>query len=201
MAATRVDPDEVMFRALDGACVRCAPPFPPLAEDERGEQPGFAPEPLLEHVRRERRVGVLLARLGGCAAGVFAGERLVASKVARRQVHGRHRAGGSSQGRFARRREGEARAALALAADVAARVLLPALDGLDGVVLGGDSQALHSVLADPRLAPLVPLVAPRVLTVPDPRLEVLRATPERFLATILTAVPAAPPPRAGPGAR
>ena len=42
-------------------------------------------------------------------------------------MHGRHRKGGSSSGRFARRREGEARAALQAAADVAVRVLVPAV--------------------------------------------------------------------------
>ena len=78
---------------------------------------------LLAHVRKERVVGVLLVRLGGHAAGVFAGRRLVAAKVGSRPVHGRRRAGGSSSGRFARRREGQARVALEAAAAVAARVL------------------------------------------------------------------------------
>jgi peptide subunit release factor 1 (eRF1) len=98
-------------------------------------------------------------------------------------VHGRHRKGGSSSGRFARRREGEARAALQAAADVAVRVLLPAAGRLDALVLGGDRRALDEVLADARLAPLRGLVADRVLDVPDPRLAVLRDTPQGFLAT------------------
>jgi hypothetical protein len=53
------------------------------------------------------------------------------------------------------------------------------------VVLGGDRRALDTVLADPRLAPLRELAVDRVLDVPDPRLAVLRATPERFLTTIV----------------
>jgi peptide subunit release factor 1 (eRF1) len=136
-------------------------------------------------VRRERTVGVLLVRLGGHAAGVFEGERLVESKVGSRLVHGRHRKGGSSSGRFARRREGQARAALQQAADVAARVLEPWAGRLDAVVLGGDRRALEAVLIDSRLAPLRELVVDRVLDVPDPRLAVLRAMPERFLATVV----------------
>jgi peptide subunit release factor 1 (eRF1) len=130
-------------------------------------------------------VGVLLVRLGGHAAGVFSGRRLVASKVGQRQVHGRHRAGGSSQQRFARRREGQARVALEAAADVAARVLLEHRRDLEEVVLGGDRRALAEVLEDPRLRPLRPLVAERVLDVPDPRLAVLRRTPDMFRATVL----------------
>jgi hypothetical protein len=52
-------------------------------------------------------------------------------------------------------------------------------------VVGGDRRALADVLEDPRLRPLAPLVGERVLDVPDPRLAVLRATPDRFRATIL----------------
>ena len=54
------------------------------------------------------------------------------------------------------------------------------------MVLGGDRRALATVLEDPRLRPLKHLmVAERVLDVPDPRLAVLRRTPDAFLATIL----------------
>ena len=201
---TELGEREVVFVAED-ARVACAPPFPPLPAEVRGARAGFDPAPLLDHVRRERTVGVLLVRLGGHAAGVFEGERLVDSKVGSRLVHGRHRKGGSSSGRFARRREGQARAALDQAADVAARVLVPRAPGaapqpdatrprdgaasaappLDAVVLGGDRRALETVLADSRLAPLRPLVAERVLDVPDPRLAILRSAPDRFLATIV----------------
>jgi peptide subunit release factor 1 (eRF1) len=163
--------------------LECDPPFPPLTG--RGEREGFDPGPLLEHVARERVVGVILVRLGGHAAGVFAGRRLVDSKVGSRNVHGRHRAGGSSQRRFERRRGEQARVALEAAADVAARVLLPHRGDLEAVVLGGDRRALAEVLEDPRLRRLAPLVAERVLDVPDPRLKVLRSTPDQFRATVI----------------
>ena len=175
--------ERVVLEAADGAVLECDPPFPPLAG--AGTYEGLHVASLLEHVRRERVVGVLLVRLGGHAAGVFAGRRLVASKVDSRLVHGRHRAGGSSQRRFERRREGQARQALEAAADVAARILLPHVADLDAVVPGGDRRALTGVLEDRRLAPLRRLLAERVLDVPDPRLDVLRSTPDRFLATEL----------------
>jgi Actinobacteria/chloroflexi VLRF1 release factor len=181
VTSTEIGADEVLFAGVER--VACEPPFPPLAAEVRGSRNGFDPAPLLDHVRRERTVGVLLVRLGGHAAGVLEGDRLVDSKVGSRLVHGRHRKGGSSSGRFARRREGQARVALEQAAEVAARVLLDR--ELDAVVLGGDRRALETVLADPRLRPLRPLAAERVLDVPDPRLAVLRAMPDRFLATIV----------------
>jgi hypothetical protein len=167
----------------DGGSAECEPPFPPLTGT--GEREGFEPGPLLEHAARDRVVGVLLVRLGGHAAGVFAGRRLVDSKVGSRNVHGRHRAGGSSQRRFERRRGEQARVALEAAADVAAGILLPHVRDLEAVVLGGDRRALGEVLEDPRLRPLARLAVDRVLDVPDPRLKVLQATPDAFRATVI----------------
>jgi hypothetical protein len=106
----------------------------------------------------------------------------VRSKVGSRQVHGRSAAGGWSQQRFARRREGQAKVALAAAADVAMAVLVPEAERLDAVVLGGDRRALETVLADVRLRGLAPLVAQPRLDVPDPRLKVLQGTPAQFRA-------------------
>jgi len=183
VARTVVRPERVSFETAGGA-LDCDPPFPPLAA-QTGEREGFDPAALLDHVGQDRVVGVLLVRLGGHAAGVFSGRRLVSSKVGSRNVHGRHRAGGSSQRRFERRREGQARVALEAAADVAARVLLEHRRDLQAVVLGGDRRALQTVLEDVRLRPLRPLVQERVLDVPDPRLAVLRDTPDAFLTTVL----------------
>jgi peptide subunit release factor 1 (eRF1) len=176
---------EVVFEGGDGARVRCAPPFPPLTPDQHGARDGFDPSPLLAHVECDRTVGVVLVRLGGHAVGIFEGRALRASKVGSRLVHGRHRAGGSSANRFARRRGNQARAALIAAADTAVALLAePARAGeLDAVVRGGDRRALEEVLADPRLADVARLAVERVLEVPDPRRKVLDATPELFLVT------------------
>jgi Actinobacteria/chloroflexi VLRF1 release factor len=178
VAQERTLPERLVVTGADGAVVACDPPFPPLA--------GQGVAGLLEHVRRERVVAVLLVRLGGHASGVFSGRRLVDSKVGTRLVHGRHRKGGSSARRFERRREGQARLALEQAADTAARILLPHRADLDALVLGGDRRALAEVLDDVRLRPLRSLIAEPVLDVPDPRLDVLKSTPDRFLATRLT---------------
>jgi hypothetical protein len=133
------------------------------------------------HALAERTVGVLLVRLGGQAAGVFVGDRLQDSKIEHRLVQGRTAAGGRSQQRFARRRANQADAVRADAADIAVRVLMPHLDKLDALVLGGERSSVDKVLADPRLARLreVP-TEPRFLTVPDPRHRVLLSTPALF---------------------
>ncbi|WP_433338303.1 acVLRF1 family peptidyl-tRNA hydrolase [Spirillospora sp. CA-294931] len=166
------DAEVVTYTAGDGAVADFHVPFPPLTGDD-----------LIAHVRLDRRVGVLLVRLGGYAAGVFEGERLVASKVGTRQVHGRSAAGGWSQQRFARRRDKQAREALEAAAGAAARVLAPRVPCLDAVVLGGERRAVDELRADPRLGPVFALALDEpFLTVPDPRLAVLSETPASFRA-------------------
>ena len=169
---------QVRLVAEDGAVAEVEVPFGPLPGDVG----------LVEHVLVERRVGVLLVRLGGCACGVFDGPRLVASKITTRQVHGRIAAGGQSQQRFARRREGQVRVMHQAAADTAVRVLLPAVGTLTALVVGGERTSVDAVLADPRLAPLRPLVTGRLLDGPDPRLAVLEASYEALRAVWIRVV-------------
>jgi hypothetical protein len=166
-------PRVVRLRGDDGTLAECHVPFPPLDGDLAA---------LAAHASRERRVGVLLVRLGGYACGVFDGDRLVASKVGARLVHGRSAAGGQSQQRFARRRDGQAREALRAAADTAARVLAPRAAELTAVVCGGDRRAVDGLRGDRRLDALFALETEPFLAVPDPRLAVLRETPARFRA-------------------
>jgi Actinobacteria/chloroflexi VLRF1 release factor len=181
--------EQVTFRAADGTAAECHPPFPPLPPIP-GAAPAAAARALAAHAGAPRTVGVLLVRLGGYAAGVFGpGPDLLASKVGSRLVHGRSAAGGQSQQRFARRREKQSREALGAAADCAAAVLGPFQGRLDAVVLGGDRRAVAGLAGDPRLRPYFALADGRFLTVPDPRLAVLKATPRQFRAIRVLLVP------------
>lgn len=182
---------------MDGSIAECHVPFPPLAAgtepaDTAGAAAGNTAADtvarLVAHARRERRVGVLLVRLGGYAAGVFEGERLVTSKVGSRPVHGRSAAGGWSQQRFARRREKQSSEALRAAADVAFRVLVPHAAELAAVLFGGDRRAIDELREDRRLAALIALETGPFLTVPDPRLAVLASTPELFRAVSIRVI-------------
>jgi hypothetical protein len=181
-AVAEPGPAVVVLRARDGAAAACHPPFPPLPPG--GHDPARQAELMAAHAAADRTVGVLLVRLGGYAVGVFTGDppRLAASKTGSRLVHGRAAAGGWSQHRFARRRENQATAALRAAADTAVAVLGPYQGRLDAVVLGGDRRAMAGVRDDPRLAPFMTLAVERFLTVPDPRLAVLKDTPRLFRA-------------------
>jgi Actinobacteria/chloroflexi VLRF1 release factor len=190
------EPAVVTFRAKDGAVAECHVPFPPLQRSADGAD-GIAgsAKRISEHAVAPRTVGVLLVRLGGYAAGVFTGPeaRLAASKVGSRLVHGRSAAGGQSQQRFARRREKQASEAVGAAADTAAAVFGPYADKLDAVVLGGDRRAITGLRDDSRLRPYFKLAVDRFLTVPDPRLAVLRSAPRQFRAIRIRLTEPAPP--------
>jgi hypothetical protein len=80
------------------------------------------------------------------------------------------------------------RVALQAAADNAFRVLVPQARTLEAVVVGGERTAVDAVLADRRLAALVPLVTGRLLDVPDPRLRVLETAPALLRAVHIRVV-------------
>jgi hypothetical protein len=194
---------EVRVAAADGASAEVVVPFgglprgvmasaepagprdavEPATSRLRVEQPAAAVlDALHAHLAVPRRIGIVLVRLGGYSIGVAVGGIVETSTTGARPVHGRNRKGGSSSGRFARRRDNQARVALDAAADAVARFLLPVAPTLDAVVLGGDVAALDDLRADRRLAALLARAEPRVLDVPEPRRAVLDEAARRALA-------------------
>ena len=136
--------------------------------------------------RRDRVVGVLLVRLGGHAAGVFSGRRLVASKVGQPQrprppprgrvepeaVRAPPRGPGARGARGGGRRRG------ARCCSSTGATSRPSCSAATGARWPRCSRIRGCARSSP-------LVAERVLDVPDPRLAVLRKTPDVFRATIL----------------
>ena len=159
------------------------PPFG-LAHAREYERVELAP--LFEALDEDHLVAALLVRLGGYAVGVFEGEKLVASKVGSRFVKGKHKKGGSSQSRFRRRREEQARALIQEAGEVAASVLEPWRGRVEFVALGGDRKAVDEVLKAPQLAWLAEQALPRFFDVPEPRQRVLERLAYDLYAAELT---------------
>jgi hypothetical protein len=158
-------PSGVVLTAADGASADLqAPPGMPAAPDL---------ESFVREASAPRRLGLLLARKGAVAVGVFEGADLVVSKIDRHYVQGRTAAGGWSQQRFARRRDNQAKAAASDGADIVGRLLLPEVRALKAVVTGGDRSAVDAILAERSLAPVAALRAARLLDVPEPRHAVL----------------------------
>lgn len=181
IARTELAARRVVVTAGDGATAVVEVPFEELP-GPHGEHPGLAVDPLVGHVRAPRRIGLVLVRLGAHSVGIARAGTVEVSSTDRHLVHGRNKAGGQSQQRFARRREGQARRSLESAAADVARVLLPERDRLDAVVLGGDRRALEALRAEPRLRDLLAGAEPRVLDVPEPRRSILDDAAERAIA-------------------
>lgn len=181
---TELSPDTVTVRADNGVIAVATVPFGPL--DAEGTVEGLAVAPLVEHALISRRIALLLVRRGGHSVGIARGGVIVQSRTDRHLVQGRSAAGGWSQQRFARRREGQARVALRSAAEDAFEVLVPQLSEVDAVVLGGDRRALETLREDRRLAPLFDRAEPRVLDIAEPRRTVLDDAAERAVAVEIT---------------
>lgn len=180
-SATRIEPRRVQVWADDGALAVVpvafeALPCPP------GDHPGLAVSGLVEHARLPRRIGLVLVRLGAHSVGISSAGEVVASSTDRHPVHGRNKAGGWSQQRFARRRAEQSRRSLQAAADAVVRIVLPERGTLDGLVLGGDRKALATLAEDSRLTELLASAESRVLDVPEPRRAVLDEAARRAIA-------------------
>lgn len=171
---TEATPDVLRSLAADGWTASVPVPYGALAD------PSVAG--LVAHLAAPRTVGLVLVRLGGYSVGMVRDGAVLASKTGSRLVHGRSAAGGTSQHRFARRRDGQARVALQAAADTVARVLLPRAGELDAVVLGGDAVALRTLAGDRRLTALLARAEERVLDVGEPRRAVLDECARRVRA-------------------
>ncbi|MEU3627951.1 hypothetical protein BS329_32530 [Amycolatopsis coloradensis] len=181
---TELSPDTVTVTAHNGVVAVATVPFGPLGRE--GTVDGLAVAPLVEHALISRRIALLLVRRGGHSVGIARGRVIVQSRTDRHLVQGRSAAGGWSQQRFARRREGQARVALRSAAEDAFEVLVPQLSEVDAVVLGGDRRALETLREDRRLAPLFDRAEPRVLDIAEPRRTVLDDAAERAVAVEIT---------------
>ncbi|MEV6907971.1 acVLRF1 family peptidyl-tRNA hydrolase [Amycolatopsis sp. NPDC051071] len=181
---TELSPGIVTVTADNGVVAVATVPFGPL--DTEGIMDGLAVGPLIEHALVSRRIALLLVRRGGHSVGIARGGVVVQSRTDRHLVQGRSAAGGWSQQRFARRREGQARSALRSAAEDAFEVLVPQLSEVDAVVLGGDRRALETLHEDRRLAPLFDRAESRVLDIAEPRRTVLDDAAERAVAVQIT---------------
>ena len=178
-ASCSVEGGRLVAVAADGAVARAALPF--------GREYDGAPDPasFAEVVAAPVPWGLLLVRKGGFAVAVVRGTEVVSSKVGRRHVQGKTKAGGQSQQRFARRRDNQARQAYEAAAEHAVRILLGDGPRPTALVCGGDRPAVDAVLADSRLARLRDLRVDPWLPVPDPRAaEVAQAVQDGSSASV-----------------
>jgi len=113
----------------------------PIVEDLYSE--GTLVYPLLRQINNDLTVAVILLRLGRFAIGVLRGEKLISSKTASRYVKNRHKAGGSSQRRFARSRERLIRELYDKTCKTTQILISPYEQNIDYVLLGGEKTTLE----------------------------------------------------------
>lgn len=158
------------FRSVNQGLV-VLPPFPVI---EGGVYPSWNTKPLLTLLETEYTIGVILLRLGRFSAAVFQGQKLLTAKTDARYVKGRHAAGGTSQKRYQRIREGQMRLLYDKACQAVQTQFSSVSEELDFVLLGGEKFTLEGFL---RVCPYVERqrdkILDRRLNVRDPKRDTL----------------------------
>jgi hypothetical protein len=139
------------------------------------DDPIKAAEHLRDYALEPRTIAVLLARKGAYSVGIVKDGRVTVSKTDTAYVQGKTKAGGQSQQRFARRRDGQAKAAEKRAREAAFAVLGKA--EFDALVTGGPAEG---ILEDPRLAHLKPTV--HIGDIAEPKQTLLTETAYRAIS-------------------
>ena len=154
------------------------PPFPLTdaftGPGEQGTLPGWDAAPLRQLLAADYTVGVILLRLGRYLVAVFEGERPVVTKTDTRYVKGKHHAGGTSQLRFQRIREGQMRKLYDEACRVVQSRFLPHDRAMDYILLGGDRLTLSGFMkVCPYLQQRRGKILARRLNIRDPKHDTL----------------------------
>ena len=148
-----------------------APPFP-VAETYLSTD--WDDVPLRTILKADFDVGVVLVRLGRFSVAVFRGGELVDSKTDSRYVKGKHHAGGTSQLRYTRVRDGQIKRLYDKVCEETRAHLLPPAARLDYLVLGGERFTLNGLVKQcPALAALEPITLNRRLNIRDPKRDTL----------------------------
>ena len=165
--AAAFDHGVAAFRVGD-AGLAIIPPFP-LPAVAAGRRLGIDDAPMRTLLATEFTVGVALVRLGRYAIAVYEGRRLLASKTDTRYVKSKHHAGGTSQQRFRRVREGQIHRLYTAAGGILRQQWQPYLRRLDYVALGGEGATVNGFVKEcATLARLAPITLPRRLDVREP---------------------------------
>jgi hypothetical protein len=160
---------------------------PPLPLAERFISPDIDVESLRSMLESTCTVALVLVRLGAFAIGVCRGEQLVASKTGTGLVHGRHRKGGSSQRRFERRRENQARDFLERVCGHARQQLEPYVPDLSYLAYGGARTTIQALKKQcPFLNQFEDRTLPPLLDIHRPRRAVLEKAITDVWSSVIT---------------
>lgn len=156
---------------VGGRGLLIAPPFP-VAETFLTMD--WDDAPLRRILDADVTVGVVLVRLGRFSVAVFRGGELLDAKTDSRYVKGKHHAGGTSQLRYTRVREGQIKRLYDQVCQETRARLSPPKAQLDYLALGGERFTLNGLLKEcPALSALQPITLKRRLNIRDPKRDTL----------------------------
>jgi hypothetical protein len=162
--------------------------IPPFPIQSMQDYPGWNVHPLHEHIHRSRKLLVVLIRHGGFSIGIFQNMNLLISKTSSPFVKARHRKGGSSSGRFARKREEQTQILLNKACEALTNQFKAHGEDLDHLILGGDKQTL--IALEKKCTTIQKLKSTqinRIINVREPRFTVLKSSlQEIYTSRMLT---------------
>ena len=148
--------------------------LPPFPLSEEGVSSTWNTGPLLALLQTEYTIGVILLRLGRFSVAVFRGRELLTAKTDARYVKGRHAAGGTSQKRYQRIREGQVRKLYDKTCAAVQVQFGSVADEVDFILLGGDKFTLEGFL---KVCPFVERqqdkILGRRLNIRDPKRDTL----------------------------
>ena len=169
-ALLKSDTGLAVFRAGERG-LAVVPPFP---VKESAVNQGWEEAPLRNLLTTDYTVGVALVRLGRYLVAVFKGTEPVVTKTDTRYVKGKHHAGGTSQLRFKRIREGQMRKLFDEACGVVSDRFQPYERELDYILLGGERLTLSGFLkVCPYLQRRQDIILDRRLNIRDPKHDTL----------------------------
>lgn len=161
--------------------------IPPFPIQSTQDYTGWNLQPLRDQMQRSRKLLVVLIRRGGFSIGIFQGPNLIVSKTSSPFVKARHRKGGSSSGRFARRRDEQTQILLNKACDALSTQFKTHGENLDHLILGGDKQILVALEKKcATMQKLKPLQTNRIINVREPRFKVLTSSLKEIYTSQVT---------------
>ena len=147
------------------------PPFP-VSKDSVADERDMGQ--LQQLLTTDYTVGVVLLRLGRYLVAVFRGTEPLVTKTDTRYVKGKHHAGGTSQLRFKRIREGQMRKLFDEACQVVGSRFEPHDRNMDYILLGGEKLTLSGFLkVCPYLQRRQNIILDRRLNIRDPKRDTL----------------------------
>ncbi|MFC1963953.1 Vms1/Ankzf1 family peptidyl-tRNA hydrolase [Chloroflexota bacterium] len=170
---------KIITESRNGAVLFCGSEarflvLPPFPVKEKSLTSGYYVKPLQALLTHDFKIAIVMVRLGSYAIGICRGEKLASGKVGTGLIHGRHKKGGSSQGRFQRHREKQIESFLTRVCTHVREQLEPETGNLDYLVYGGSwTTILLLQKRCPFLQRLEVPTLPPLTNLPDPRRAVL----------------------------